>query len=35
MTAERWQTTHDQLNSLGILRAPVNPASTYTLNFFP
>jgi len=35
MTAERWQATHDQLNSLGILHTPVDPASTYTLKFFP
>ena len=35
MTAERWQATHDQLSSLGILHAPVDPASTYTLKFVP
>jgi NitT/TauT family transport system substrate-binding protein len=35
MTPERWQTTHDQLDSLGILHALVDPASTYSLKFVP
>jgi len=33
MTAERWQTTYEQLKSLGILSGPVDPAGAYSLNF--
>lgn len=33
MTAERWQTLYEQLKSLGILRGPVDPTTTYTLKF--
>lgn len=35
MTAERWQTLHQQLKTLGILQNPIDPASTYTLKFLP
>jgi NitT/TauT family transport system substrate-binding protein len=31
MTAARWQTSYEQLKSLGILHSPVDPATTYTL----
>jgi len=33
MTAARWQTNYDQLKSLGILHGPVDPSTTYSLNF--
>jgi len=33
MTSERWQTTYDQLKSLGILHGPVDPTTTYSLKF--
>jgi NitT/TauT family transport system substrate-binding protein len=33
MTAARWQTSYEQLKSLGILHEPVDPATTYALNF--
>jgi NitT/TauT family transport system substrate-binding protein len=33
MSAARWQTSYDQLNSLGILHAPIDPATAYTLKF--
>jgi NitT/TauT family transport system substrate-binding protein len=33
MTANRWQTSYEQLKALGILHGPVNPAATYSLNF--
>jgi NitT/TauT family transport system substrate-binding protein len=35
MTAARWQSTYDQLNSLGILHNPIDPATTYSLKFVP
>lgn len=35
MTAARWQSTYEQLNSLGILRSSVDPATTYSLKFVP
>jgi NitT/TauT family transport system substrate-binding protein len=35
MTAARWQTSYEQLKSLGILHGPVDPATTYTLKFAP
>jgi NitT/TauT family transport system substrate-binding protein len=35
MTAARWQSTYEQLNSLGILSSPVDPAITYSLKFVP
>jgi NitT/TauT family transport system substrate-binding protein len=35
MSAERWQTLYQQLQSLGILHAPVDPATTYSLKFLP
>ena len=33
MTAARWQTSYEQLKSLGTLHGPVDPATTYALNF--
>jgi NitT/TauT family transport system substrate-binding protein len=33
MTAARWQTSYEQLKSLGILHGPVDPATTYSLKF--
>ena len=33
MTADRWQTNYTQLNSLGIIASPIDPASTYSLKF--
>jgi NitT/TauT family transport system substrate-binding protein len=33
MTAARWQTSYDQLKSLGILQGPVDLASTYSLQY--
>jgi len=33
MTAARWQTSYEQLKSLGILHGPVDPAAAYALNF--
>jgi NitT/TauT family transport system substrate-binding protein len=35
MTAERWKALYEQLKSLGILHGPVDPTSTYSLNFAP
>ncbi|MGA9671340.1 MAG: ABC transporter substrate-binding protein [Terracidiphilus sp.] len=35
MTAARWRSTYEQLNSLGILHSPVDPATTYSLKFVP
>jgi NitT/TauT family transport system substrate-binding protein len=35
MTAARWQTNYEQLKTLGILHGPVDPATTYALNFAP
>jgi NitT/TauT family transport system substrate-binding protein len=31
----RWQTTYEQLKSLGILHGPVDPAAAYTLKYIP
>jgi NitT/TauT family transport system substrate-binding protein len=33
MSAARWETSYEQLKALGILHGPVDPASTYALNF--
>jgi len=33
MTSARWQTSYEQLKALGILHGPVDPATTYALNF--
>ncbi len=33
MTAARWQTAYEQLNSLGILHGPIDPTTTYSLKF--
>ena len=33
MTADRWQTSYDQLKSLGILQGPLNPTTAYSLEF--
>ncbi|MDR3737568.1 MAG: ABC transporter substrate-binding protein [Terracidiphilus sp.] len=33
MTAARWQTSYDQLKSLGILHGPIDPTSAYSLQF--
>jgi NitT/TauT family transport system substrate-binding protein len=33
MTAARWQASHDQLKSLGILHGPVDPSTAYALKF--
>lgn len=33
MTAARWQTSYEQLKSLGILQGPVDPAAAYSLKF--
>ena len=33
MTAVRWQTSYEQLKSLGILHGPIDPATTYSLQF--
>ena len=33
MTAARWNASYEQLKSLGILQAPINPSSAYTLQF--
>jgi NitT/TauT family transport system substrate-binding protein len=33
MTAARWQTSYEQLKSLGILHGPVDPTTTYSLTF--
>jgi NitT/TauT family transport system substrate-binding protein len=35
MNAARWQTSYQQLQSLGILAAPLDPATAYTLKFLP
>jgi NitT/TauT family transport system substrate-binding protein len=35
MTAARWQTTDEQLQSLGILAAPLDPTTAYSLQFLP
>jgi NitT/TauT family transport system substrate-binding protein len=33
MTAARWQTSYEQLKSLGILQGPLDPATAYSLKF--
>ena len=33
MTSARWQSMEDQLNSLGILKTHINPATAYSLQF--
>lgn len=33
MTTARWETTYEQLKSLGILQGPVDPATAYSLKF--
>src|ERR1035438_2930645 len=33
MTAARWQTSYEQLKSLGILHGPVDPTTTYSQTF--
>jgi NitT/TauT family transport system substrate-binding protein len=33
MTAARWQASYEQLKSLGILHAPIDPTQSYTLQF--
>lgn len=33
MTAARWQTSYEQLKSLGILHGPIDPATAYSLKF--
>ena len=35
MTASRWQTTSDQLKSLGIVQTSLDPATAYSLKFLP
>jgi len=35
MIAERWQTSYEQLKSLGILHGPIDPATAYSLKFVP
>jgi NitT/TauT family transport system substrate-binding protein len=35
MTAERWATTNQQLNALGVIRKPIDPTTAYTLKFLP
>jgi NitT/TauT family transport system substrate-binding protein len=35
MTAARWQTSYDQLKSLGILHGAIDPATSYSLKFVP
>jgi NitT/TauT family transport system substrate-binding protein len=35
MTTNRWQTSYEQLKSLGILNGPLDPSSTYSLKFVP
>ena len=35
MTAERWNTSYQQLKSLGILNGPIDPAESYSLKFVP
>jgi len=35
MTAARWQASYDQLKSLGILHGPLDPTTTYSLQFVP
>jgi hypothetical protein len=35
MNAARWQTNYEQLQALGILHGPVDPATTYSLKFVP
>ena len=35
MMAARWQTSYDQLKSLGILQGPVDPKTAYSLKFVP
>jgi hypothetical protein len=35
MTAMRWQTSYEQLKSLGILHGPIDPATAYSLKFVP
>lgn len=33
MTPDRWQTSYEQLKSLGILQGPIDPAEAYSLKF--
>jgi NitT/TauT family transport system substrate-binding protein len=33
MTAERWQSSYEQLRSLGILHGPIDPATVFSLKF--
>ncbi len=35
MTAARWQTSYEQLKSLGILHGPIDPTTAYSLKFVP
>jgi NitT/TauT family transport system substrate-binding protein len=35
MTAARWQTSYEQLKSLGILHGPIEPSTAYSLKFVP
>jgi NitT/TauT family transport system substrate-binding protein len=35
MTAARWQTSYEQLKSLGILHGPIDPTAAYSLKFVP
>jgi NitT/TauT family transport system substrate-binding protein len=35
MAAARWQASYEQLKSLGILHGPVDPTTTYSLQFAP
>ena len=35
MTAARWQTTSDQLKSLGIVQGSLDPATAYSIKFLP
>ncbi|MCX6608936.1 MAG: ABC transporter substrate-binding protein [Acidobacteria bacterium] len=35
MTPARWAATNDQLNSLGVVRQPIDPTTAYTTKFLP
>ena len=35
MTPTRWAATNDQLNSLGVIRQPIDPATAYTTTYLP
>ena len=35
MTPARWAATNDQLNSLGVIRQPIDPTTAYTTKFLP